>query len=480
MSRGRESNAYLTVYLSLTLTILLSLILTLFYGARVGAVRMKAEFVTDIAMNSILAEYHRELFAQYGLLMVDTSYGSGHPSILLTEEHLTDYVHENLAPTMVGAVLSQVTLMNNWSEEAHITGYSLAPDGGNAVLQRAIRSYMAAGLLDDPFPDTEENVAALEASGYDSMDVEGMWEANDAPLEQSYLVDVDEDGTTEEIYPDAPSAAVKGTRGIGILTLAAPEGIEISDAVTDETAYLSHRSPILHGTGLAEGAGGGLLERPLFDQYVFEKCGYFGQEMDKSLLKYQVEYMIAGTGSDWRNLETVCRWLMLWREASNFIYLVSDEEMVSQAEALALIASILLFVPELEEVIKWSILFAWSFAESVNDIHILLSGGRVPLVKTHETWALSIENLIYYRDHLTEGSGQGLDYGQYLRMLLFFRNMEEKGNRLMDVMEMDIRRTVGNERFRMDGCMDILRAEILVESVSGGDHRIERIYGYYE
>ena len=63
----------ITVFLSLSIMIILSLVLALFQGARIGAVRMKTECVADIATNSVLSEYSRELYEQYGLLMVDSS-----------------------------------------------------------------------------------------------------------------------------------------------------------------------------------------------------------------------------------------------------------------------------------------------------------------------------------------------------------------------------------------------------------------------
>ena len=479
-TRRPETGGYLTVYLALTISILMSLVLTLFYGARVGAVRMKTEFVTDIAMNSILAEYHRELYNQYGLLMVDTSYGTGAPSILKTQEHMRDYVRGNFETTTLGAVLSQVTLMRTYDQDAVITGYSLAADEDDGVMHRAIKGYMSGGLLEsEPVvgDETESNAAALTANGFDSTDVEAMASANDSALGQVYQIDTDGDGENDdEMTADSPSSAVTATKGIGILTLAAGD-IPISDAVVDETAYFSHRSP-LHGTGLAGTGDTTLLDRVMFDAYIQEKCSYFGREFDKSRLKYQLEYLYAGTGSDWKNLEKVCETLLFWREASNLAHILSDSAKVEQAEALALVASILLFVPELLEVIKWSIIFAWSFAESVIDIHILLSGGKVPLVKTAETWSLSIEHLITFRDHMTEGSGQGLDYKEYLMLLLFFKDIKEKTDRLMDTMEMDIRQTEGNSGFRIDGCMDAFCAEVTVDSVSGGSHRVERIYGY--
>ena len=52
---------YITIFLSLSLTLILSLVFTVIEGARISAIRMKFECVTDIGMNSVLAEYNREL-----------------------------------------------------------------------------------------------------------------------------------------------------------------------------------------------------------------------------------------------------------------------------------------------------------------------------------------------------------------------------------------------------------------------------------
>ena len=64
---------YITVFLSLSLTLILSLVFTVIEGARISAIRMKFECVTDIGMNSVLAEYHRELVKQYNIFAIDAS-----------------------------------------------------------------------------------------------------------------------------------------------------------------------------------------------------------------------------------------------------------------------------------------------------------------------------------------------------------------------------------------------------------------------
>ena len=49
----------------------------------------------------------------------------------------------------------------------------------------------------------------------------------------------------------------------------------------------------------------------------------------------------------------------------------------------------------------------------------------------------------------------------------------------MDIMEMDIRRTPGNSRFRLDGCFDVYRAELSVTSRFGYSCEMTRRYGFY-
>ena len=80
----------------------MSLILALYQGARIGAVKMKAECVADISMNSCLGEYSRALFEQYGLMMVDMGYGSDKASVKNTEEHLRFYVSKNFERSTLG------------------------------------------------------------------------------------------------------------------------------------------------------------------------------------------------------------------------------------------------------------------------------------------------------------------------------------------------------------------------------------------
>ena len=50
--------------------------------------------------------------------------------------------------------------------------------------------------------------------------------------------------------------------------------------------------------------------------------------------------------------------------------------------------------------------------------------------------------------------------------------------RFMDVVEMDIRLTEGNENFRLDGCLDYLGMQGVIHSAYGYDFEISRARGY--
>ena len=474
-----QTKGYITVFLSLSIMIILSLVLALYQGARIGAVRMKTECVADIAMNSVLAEYNRELYEQYGLLMVDTSYGTGNPSIKNLEDHLRHYAEKNFERSTAGGILNAQTMTAMYCKDVKISGYSVATDNNGAVLNRQILAYMAGEPIGYLMGEVSSNASSLQSGGLDSTDVDAMASENQEIIDSTELPEIEkEDGKKEIISIGNPADVVNSQRGIGALNLALPDKTGISESVCSLSEYASHRN-LNKGTGLDDQMGITAVQKLILDQYYYEECSRYGAEMDKAQLKYQLEYLIYGLNSDYGNLEKMAETLLFWRQASNMLYLFSCQEKVSEAEAIATALSVILFVPELADAIKYSILFAWTFAESISDLHILFSGGRVPLFKSDETWKLSLSNMFSFRDHLgSQDNQEGLLYEDYLRIKLLMTSHLEKTKRMMDIMEMDIRQTEGNAGFKLDYCVDVFRAQLEVGTKYGYEVGIERIYGY--
>ncbi len=476
-----RTKGYLTVFLSLSIMIIMSLILALYQGARIGAVKMKTECVADISMNSILAEYSRALYEQYGLLMIDTSYGTGNHTIVNTEEHLRNYAQKNCDRATMGKITGSSTMLGMYCKDARITGSSFASDNNGAVLNRQILAYMAAEPIEGLLSDVTDNTNALRGAGFDTTDVEEMARENQEQIDSIELPTfINEYGEEEQMSLGNPADSVNSQKSVGILNLAISDKSGISDTYVNLSEYASYRSKN-KGTGLRDYEDISATERLLLEQYYYEKCSRYGAEMEKSLLKYQLEYMIFGESSDWGNLEKMAERLLFWREASNMMYLFSCSSKVQAAELVATVLTVVLMVPELKDLVKYSILFAWTFAESVSDLNILFSGGRVPLFKSDSTWKLSIENMFSFRDYTSGGDlGEGLYYQDYLRMMLLMTDSDVKTQRLMDIMEMDIRRTPGNSNFMIDHCLDTYCAELTMGTTYGYEVKIERVYGYEE
>ena len=238
----------------------------------------------------------------------------------------------------------------------------------------------------------------------------------------------------------------------------------------------------MQGSGVCQEAANisGTPNDILFLTYLFEKCGYYGNLKEDSLLQYQIEYIIAGKDNDWQNLEQIVKRLLRWREVSNMIYILSDSGKVAEAEAMALALAAVTLQPALTEPVKYTILYAWAYVESLQDVKTLLNGGRVPVFKTAADWKTGIDSIRNVRESLTnEDSGRGLNYKEYLEVMLFLTNDHDRTFRAMDIMEMDIRKTPGNSNFRLDGCFDTYRAHLSVASGFGYSYEMERLYGYY-
>nr|WP_297707613.1 DUF5702 domain-containing protein [uncultured Butyrivibrio sp.] len=474
-----QTKGYITVFLSLSITIILSLVLALYQGARIGTVRMKAECVADIAMNSVLSEYNRELFDQYSLLFVDCSYGRPNPSVVNTREHLRYYAGKNFERSTIGGLSNAQTMTAMNCKDVNLTGYSVATDNEGAVFCRQILAYMAAEPVGGAFTDVMDNAGRLKSAGLDTTDVEQMASENQKRIDETRLPEIENDeGEKETVSIGNPADAVNAQKAVGILNLAIDDRNSISGAAVN-TQLLPSKRKLEKGTGLDDTEKLSVSEKLLLDEYFYEKCSRYGNELDKAILKYQLEYLAYGEDSDYKNLEKMAQELLFWREASNMLYLFGCQEKISQAEALAGALSVILMVPELMEPIKYSILFAWTFAESVADLHTLFGGGKIPLLKDDASWKLSIGSMLSFRSNLnSEGGEEGLDYKDYLRMKLFMTDTGKKVSRMMDIVEMDIRNTKGNEYFRLDYCLDVLRAEFVVGTRYGYEASIERTYGY--
>lgn len=484
-----KSRAYLTIYLTLSLTVLIAVVMALLTGIKKNTVRMEEELALDTAGYSALAEYDRELLKRYDLFFIDTSYGTAHPEPEKIGDHIKNYANKNLRDTK---------LLESRLARIGIQDAEVATDCGGGVFKRQIIEYeenhFGLEALENLLPEEwmqssqetdqeewtkkrEENERQLSEAEPPTRTVEKQRYSEETGEIETYEEE-------EEVPIEDPASYVNELRKKGILSLVVEDPSKISSKAVRTEEYVSHRSNPMQGTGILQERqqGGSFLEKSkekiLLQAYIFQKFGYYGQEKENSALDYQVEYLIGKKASDTENLRAVVRRLVLMREAANAAYLYGNSTKRAEIAAMAGTVSAVALAPYLQPLLETSILFAWAYIESIQDVKLLLEGGRVPLVKTTSAWQTDLDSILDFAGADVDREGtEGLTYDQYLGLLLFLQKDEDLLFPMMDVMEMDIRKTAYHENFRMDGCISGFRIRADFGG-SSGDCSFTRAYYY--
>ena len=98
---------------------------------------------------------------------------------------------------------------------------------------------------------------------------------------------------------------------------------------------------------------------------------------------------------------------------------------------------------------QYLIMSVWAYGEAIMDMRDLYAGNKVALVKNEKNWKLSLENLLGMKfDSDKDTDDDGLEYRDYIRMLLMLERSEHKNYRTMGAMEIKMI-SMGHDDFRM-------------------------------
>jgi hypothetical protein len=506
----KKASGYLTVYLALTIAVLLPLCMTLIEGARMRTFYFEAECVTDIGINSIFAEYHRELLEKYNLFGIDSSYGTSYSSKTNTEQHLKEYMERNMSYDNV--FLSDYIyrdFIGMYPESVELTKIRYLSDGDGTVFRQRAAEAVKDDIGLETLSEIKEWLSEVEYNNLDTRDVAGEKHSIDESIEQM----VEEahsdnkkeitkaDGTieiVEESYEpyESPTEFLEVKRKEGILKHVIDNTDEISAktistdnliAARMENDNISKGNITISDSNTLEE----MTERFLFQEYLLKymdcyvntdkvsENGELDTDRDKErALDYQIEYLIAGKTSDLENLRSVANRLCLLREAANAAYIFTDETKCEEAELLATVNAALVQVPEIESLLKESILLGWAYAESLYDVKTIFSGGKIPLMKDQSTWHYSLQGMLSSDNDNLYGSSDGLSYTDYLRIFMFLTGEDTLTKRAMNMVEADIRQTDGNEAFRLDACIDMAEINAMTDSAYGYSCEVVRTMSY--
>lgn len=458
----------ITLFLALTLTIILSLIFSLLEAARVQALVKIARRDLQLRLESAFGRYHVPMWDNYHMLFLDGKDAKGQFNLSVLEGILME--EASLEQKERG--FYQISLKN-----IEIEKYALATDQKGKFFReqacRAMKEKLAA--------QTADRIKGILKQGEvlekDSHEAEEKWkqaqEAAEKAKEAAEAAKKDGEGEAaktareaEKKLPENPMDFVSLWKKSPILTLVVENSSQISPKSISQKNSIQNRKL---ETGNLEKAGKETLEKLWLIQYLntYFSCqsGAGAGGGDSHALDYELEYCIGGKETDSQNLEQAVNRLLLLREAGNFATIMQDSGKQALAMEIAAAAVGFTGLPPLIQAVQVGILLGWSYMESILDVRHLLAGGKVPLIKEVSQWQSDVSLGQKALEQDTKQEEQGLDYREYLQILLLSVKEDTLVYRAMDVMEQNIRLLPGEETFAMDHMIQGVEAE----TVSGAD-----------
>ncbi len=450
--KGYSAKGAITVFLSLVSVLFLSLICTAVESARVQGAKGKAAAVLDMGMFSVMGEFEREMLSKYDLFFLDGAAGSGSYSEDGVTATLADFMEYNVDPNM-GEWIPRYDPFAMELTDAEITGVGLATDDNGAPFyQQAVR-FMRENLATEVITMWMERLR----QGEEMKKAEDSYKNQESNItaqlaqieEQKRLLEEQQKQQAEDgsvvIEPQYQVAPVEKTNPLDIIKKLKKEGIlglVLKDKSKVSTKEISSdrasKRRCKKGTLPVKKEYGGLIDNLIFQEYLFERFSLFTDEEREGALDYALEYILCGKDTDEKNLKSVVNRLLLLREGVNFLYLSLDETSMMAAQGLAASLVGWVPVPGVVTATGYALLLAWAYGESLLDVRSLLAGGKVPLVKSADTWKLGLSSLgsiLTELDREDGSDGRGLSYADHLQILFTMGDQGKYPMRALDLIE---------------------------------------------
>ncbi len=463
MQKVYSKKASITVFLTLLLLLSASFFFALLETARIRGLGTKADIVSDAALESVFAEYQKEIYENYGLLMLDCAYGSGNFAIENVEKRLQEKNLNNLKQ-------SEKELYGINLTECKIPGYQLLTDnGGNVFRHLAARTAKREALVQE-VDDFAEEIQQKETLEQENGTVEERLEEANKTIEE--VEQAKQAENTEEkvgdISAQKPQEEVKNPiedanqwKKSAVLSLVIRDESQLSNKAIALEHTLEHRQKET-GNLPVQGA---ILEELWFVKYLETHMGSYRQISSNHALDYEWEYILNGESSDRDNLKETVKSLIMIREIANMGYLIQDQQKCIEAEELAVALMGWSMNPPVVDATKWGILAAWAYSESILDVRALLEGRRIAWIKNAEQWTTGINQTGEAVDGfaMAKDCENGWDYLKYLQFLICMKKDSAVNYRSMDIIEVNTNAMYGKS-IQMDHMMTGCESRVSYEA----------------
>lgn len=437
--------ASITVFAALSLMLVAQLLFTLLEAARHYELQKVLYMNTDTVLESVFADYCSPLWETYKILGVRVDDTEGKLCFNNREAQLRGLTLDHLGSKEQKTLLSGMSLLTAEMTDARYDPYRLLTDQNGVVFQKAVCTYMKKNIAYEMAKSVYNHYEAVKEvkKDYKNPD-EGIADAMDALKHpEKYETEGAGNSSSRQLKGEARQGDKTKKEDSGEKATPTENPLEIEETV-------SHRS-LEKGT-MDSYVGTDWYQKVLFYQYLVNYLGNYVEKKQDRVLEYELEYVLGGKRNDADNLKIVVTELLAMREPLNMASLTASSQRQSEAMALAVTLAGVSANPAVIEAVKYGILVAWAFAESVLDVRTLLSGGKITMIKSDADWTSNVHMIpeLLSGWSVAKDCSQGLDYGQYAAILLLFHKGNTLAMRTMDVEEAYVQTQEGYENFQMD------------------------------
>lgn len=177
----------------------------------------------------------------------------------------------------------------------------------------------------------------------------------------------------------------------------------------------------------------------IVNEYILNKFNYrLGLESaTKTFFQNELEYILYGQLSDSENQDNFIKDFKTMRLILNSAHLYADFDKRNQILEMA---ELMTPGPQ-APITAIALAETWAYAESLNDVKLLLAGEKVALYKNKQDWALDLDSAIKGTNkagYVKPASNDGYTYKDYLRIFFYFEDREIKLMRMMDLIQINI------------------------------------------
>lgn len=443
----------ITVFLSLILSASLVFVLVVMEASRYAGLRLTARQAGTAAADSVFAAFDRELLEDYGLLFYDGGRGAESIRCELIENDFQHYYYENANKT---SLLSGGSFFRIGRVDSDVTEIITAVDYNGEIFVRSALDFFkfdAVSELTDRIREELDILSqgasvwdAVESGGNESSLLEQLkpLEPSSAGTGQEGEEGFDHGRLEENIEGSAIGAAEK-VRAKGWLWLALPGDKTISGVRINKTGLPSETMRDPRKLNTRNSVFDSTSDCVLFNEYLLSMFSNFRSEAPEAGLHYEIEYLISGKDSDDKALKSVLDKMLLTREGMNMLHIFTSTPKRTAVEELTMVLVGWTGIAPLIAVVEVALIAAWAYAESIMDMRILLSGGKVPVKKTEADWSLnlsSVADFLLGAGVTAANHDRGLSYEDYLRLLLYTANSHDLAYRAMDLVQTKKKMTV--------------------------------------